>query len=91
MRQIGGCIEGCQRPSDTIQRDRESSRIFYVKPVSIRDPRSKYSAGDIAFAHCLSDHAVSVLNVMVSRISVPSASATSHSRARLADVYSVVS
>jgi hypothetical protein len=51
VRQIGGCIEGCQRPSDTIQRDQESTRIFYVKPVSIRDPRSKYSAGDIAFAH----------------------------------------
>jgi hypothetical protein len=45
VRQIGGCIEGCQRPSDTTQRDRESTRIFYVNPVSARDPRSQYEAG----------------------------------------------
>lgn len=45
----------------------------------------------IAFAHHMGDHAASVLSVTVSRISVPSASATSHNRARLADAYSVVS
>ena len=37
--------DGWSPPSDTIQRDRESTRIFYVNPVSVRDPRSQYSAG----------------------------------------------